>query len=99
LSCYETARAQSNYSNSGAVKNTDQSKNMLGDGYTAGDVDLFYREPRMKERKLLYGVPLEERGGRKIPPSGIDWCNFTDGDRGLLFVSSIFHDDGGLTFL
>ena len=53
----------------------------------------------MKERKLLYGVPLDERGGKQVPPSGIDWCNFTDGDKGLVFVSSIFHDDGGLTYL
>src|SRR5256712_12536729 len=53
----------------------------------------------MKERKRLYGIPLAERDGRTVPPSGIEWCNFVDNDKGLLFVSSIFHDDGGLTYL
>ena len=94
-----TSLGRSLYGNRCLGVNSDHSKIILADGYTAGDVVLFYREPGMKERKLLYGTPLEERGGRKIPPSGIDWCNFTNGDRGLLFVSSIFHDDGGLTYL
>jgi len=79
--------------------NSDHSKVILGDGYTAGDVVLFYWEEGMKERKLLYGIPLAERSGRTIPPSGIDWCNFVDNDNGLLFVSTIFHDSGGLTYL
>src|SRR3989442_9482882 len=94
-----TSLGRSLYGNRCIGVNSDHSKIILADGYTAGDVVLFYWERGMKERKLLYGVPLEERAGRAIPPSGIDWCNFTDGDRGLLFVSSIFHDDGGLTYL
>src|SRR5207249_2644273 len=72
---------------------------VLGDGYNAGDVVLYHWEEGMKERKLLYGIPLAERDGKTVSPSGIDWCNFVDDDKGLLFVSSIFHDDGGLTYL
>jgi len=79
--------------------NADHSKVILAEGYTAGDMVLFYWEPGMKERKILYGTPLSERKGQTVPPSGIDWCNFTEENRGLLFVSSIFHDTGGLTYL
>ncbi len=94
-----TSLGRSMYGNRCIGVNSDHSKVILGDGYTAGDVVLFYWEEGMKERKLLYGIPLAERNGRQVPPSGIDWCNFTDNDKGLLFVSSIFHDDGGLTYL
>ena len=94
-----TSLGKSLYGNRCIGVNADHSKVILAEGYTPGDIVLFYWEEGMKERKLLYGTPLFERGGRTVPPSGIDWCNFTNEDKGLLFVSSIFHDDGGLTFL
>ncbi len=94
-----TSLGRSLYGNRCIGVNSDHSKVILGDGYTAGDVVLYHWEEGMKERKLLYGIPLAERGGKTVSPSGIDWCNFVDDDKGLLFVSSIFHDDGGLTYL
>ncbi len=78
---------------------SDHSTVILADNYTAGDVVLYYRKPGMTERRLLYGVPLEQREGKQIPPSGIGWCSFVDNDKGLLFASTIFHDSGGLTYL
>jgi hypothetical protein len=94
-----TSLGRSLYGNRCIGVNSDHSKVILADGYTAGDVVLFYWQDGMKERKLLYGAPLTERGGRTVPPSGINWCNFVDDDNGLLFVSSIFRDDGSLTYL
>jgi esterase/lipase len=79
--------------------NSDHSKVILADGYTAGDVVLFYWETGQKDRKQLYGTSLNERNGKQVAASGIDWCSFTQKDEGLLFVSAIFHDTGGLTFL
>ncbi len=78
---------------------SDHSTVILADQYTAGDVILFYRTPSMTERKLLYGVPLEQRKGQQVPLTGIGWCNFVDNDKGLFFTSTIFHDAGGLTYL
>jgi esterase/lipase len=94
-----TSLGRSLYGNRCNGVNSDHSKVILAEGYTAGDVVLFYWQEGMKERKLLYGIPLADRSGKTVPPSGIDWCNFVDDDKGLLFVSTIFHDDGGLTYL
>ncbi len=94
-----TSLGRSLYGNRCIGVNSDHSKVILADGYTAGDIVLYYWENGMKERKLLYGVPLQERGGRHVPSSGIGWCNFTSGDKGLLFVSTLFHDDVGVTYL
>ncbi len=77
----------------------DHSMVILADGYTAGDNVLYYWKPGMKQRELLYGIPLEKREGRQVPPSGIGWCSFVNGNRGLVFRSNLFHDNGGLTYL
>lgn len=94
-----TSLGSSIYGNFCNGVSSDQSTVILGDQYTAGDVVLYYRKPDMTGRKLLYGVPLEERKDQKVPPTGIGWCNFVDSDKGLIFTSTIFHDAGGLTYL
>src|SRR3989441_343071 len=48
---------------------------------------------------LLPGVPLDQRDGKQVPLTGIGWCSFVDNNEGLFFESTIFHDDGGLTYL
>ena len=78
---------------------SDHSTVILADSYTAGDIVLYYRKPGMMERKLLYGIPLDQREGKQVPPNGIGWCSFVDNDKGLFFTSTIFHDNGGLTYL
>ncbi len=94
-----TSFGKSLYGNRCIGVNSNHTKVVLADGYTAGDVVLYRWETGMKERKLLHGSPLQERHGEQIPPSGIGWCNFTPDDRGILFVSNIHHDAGGLTYL
>jgi len=79
--------------------NADHTKVILSDSYTAADVVLYMWQPGWPERKLLYGVPLQERGDRKVEPSGIGTCGFVDNDMGLLFRSNLFRDEGSLTYL
>src|ERR1700756_1195403 len=87
------------YGNAANGVSSDHSTVILADGYTAGDVVLYYWKEGMATRKLLYGIPLDLRDGKQVPFTGIGWCNFVDNDKGLLFESTIFHDDGGLTYL
>ncbi len=79
--------------------NADHTKVILSDSYTAADVVLYMWQTGWPERKLLYGVPLQERGDRKVEPSGIGTCGFVDNDNGLLFRSNLFRDEGSLTYL
>lgn len=94
-----TSLGKSPYGNWCAGVNSGHSMVILADSYTAGDVVLYYWTDGMKEREFLYGVPLEKREGKQVAPTGIGRCNFTPGDKELLFRSNIFRDDGSLTYL
>ncbi|HET7404523.1 MAG TPA: prolyl oligopeptidase family serine peptidase [Candidatus Bathyarchaeia archaeon] len=87
------------YGNTCNGVNSDHSRVILADGYSAGDVVLYQWRTGWNERKLLYGVPLDQRGGKPVPFTGIGWCTFVNNDQGLLFASTIFHDEGGITYL
>lgn len=87
------------YGNAANGVSSDHSQVILADGYTAGDVVLYYWKEGMASRKLLYGIPLDQRDGKQVPPTGIGWCSFVDNDKALFFESTIFHDNGGLTYL
>src|SRR2546425_1229373 len=87
------------YGNACNGVSSDHSTVILADGYTAGDVVLYYWKEGMTTRKLLYGVPLDQRDGEQVPLTGIGWCSFVDNNKGLFFESTIFHDNGGLTYL
>src|SRR2546429_6407526 len=87
------------YGNACNGVSSDHSTVILADGYTAGDVVLYYWKEGMTTRKLLYGVPLDQRDGKQVPLTGIGWCSFVDNNKGLFFESTIFHDIGGLTYL
>jgi esterase/lipase len=87
------------YGNACNGVNADHSTVILADGYSAGDIVLYIWKQDMPERKLLYGIPLDQREGKTVPASGIGWCNFIDKDKALLFTSTIFHDNAGLTYL
>ncbi len=78
---------------------SDHSTVILQDQYLAGDNVLYIWREGWNARKLLYGIPLDQREGKEVPLPGIGWCSFVDNDRGLLFDSTIFHDDSGLTYL
>ncbi len=94
-----TSLGRSLYGNYCNGVSSDHSTIILADGYTAGDIVLYYWKPGMKERELLYGVPLEQREGKEVQPSGIERCSFVNDDKGLVFRSNLFHDTGGLTYL
>src|SRR5437016_87317 len=87
------------YGNACNGVSSDHSTVILADGYTARDVVLYYWHEGMTTRRLLYGVPLDQRDGKQVPLTGIGWCSFVDDDKGLFFESTIFHDNGGLTYL
>jgi pimeloyl-ACP methyl ester carboxylesterase len=80
--------------------NKDHSKLMIIDGYTAGDNVLYLWEKATKQRKLVYGVPIENRKPDQVVPlNAIDPINFVNQDRGLLFTSAIFEDTFGFGYL
>src|SRR2546422_80803 len=87
------------YGNACNGVSSDHSTVILADGYTAGDIVLYYWKEGMATRKLLFGVPLDQRDGKQVPLTGIGWCSFVDSNKALFFESTIFHDNGGLTCL
>jgi pimeloyl-ACP methyl ester carboxylesterase len=95
-----TDLGRSLYSNWYMGHNDDYSKIILVDGYTAGDEAVYLWERETGERRLLFGVPLEERKeGEAVPLNSIGNCYFTPGDKGLLFYTSLFDDKYGLGYL
>lgn len=80
--------------------NADHTKVILVDGYSEGDHTLYEWQADWPERKLLYGTPLEERcDQQEVPLNSINNIFFTPGDRGLLFITSLFVDSYGLGYL
>jgi pimeloyl-ACP methyl ester carboxylesterase len=94
-----TSLGTSIYGNAFNGVNADHTKVILTDGYTAADNVLYIWQLGWSERKLLYGIPLEQRGDRKIEPSGIGTCDFVNNDNALLFRSNLFKDEGSLTYM
>lgn len=77
----------------------DHARAVLIDGYTAGDNVLYLWRKGAGERTLLHGKPLEaRREGEVVPPNGISGCNFV-GDRGVLCMTFLFEDTGGLGWI
>lgn len=80
--------------------NKDHSMLTIIDGYTAGDNVLFLWDKEGKKRKLLYGVPLEDRKSDQVVPlNAIKATHFINRDRGVLVISAIFEDTYGPGYL
>jgi pimeloyl-ACP methyl ester carboxylesterase len=80
--------------------NADHTNVILVDGYAEGDHTLYQWRAGYPSSKLLYGVPLEERRDQQqVPLNSIKNIFFTPGDRGLLFITSLFVDTYGLGYL
>jgi dipeptidyl aminopeptidase/acylaminoacyl peptidase len=78
----------------------DHGRVLLGDGYTPGDTVLYERDPATGERRMLWGVALEDRErGSEHPPSGFRAAAFTPSGEGLLLVTSLFDDGYGPAYL
>jgi pimeloyl-ACP methyl ester carboxylesterase len=74
----------------------DHSQAILGDGYTAGDIILYERDPETGERTMLWGTPLEERvEGEEYPLLGLQSAHVTESEQGLLLGTSLFDDTYG----
>ncbi len=80
--------------------NDDWTKLVLEDTYTLGDESVYLWERETGRRRLLYGIPLDQRReGETVTLNSIRDCSFTDGDRALVCVSSLFENTYGLTYL
>jgi hypothetical protein len=80
--------------------NADHSRVIMKDVYSQGDCSLYEWQAGSTSRKLLYGVPLEQRtAGQGAQMNSIDHIFFTPGDPGLLFITSLFVDTYGLGYL
>src|SRR6266702_4762975 len=80
--------------------NADHTRVIMKDGYSEGDNALYQWLAGWPERKLLYGVPLEQRAAwQDVLPNSISNIFFTPDDMGLLFITSLFVDSYGLGYL
>ena len=74
----------------------DHSRAVLGDGYTAGDIVLYERDPDTGEQTMLWGTLLEEREeGAEHPLLGLQSAHVTESQQGLLIGTSLFDDAYG----
>jgi pimeloyl-ACP methyl ester carboxylesterase len=80
--------------------NADHTRLIMKDRYSEGDITLYQWQAGWPDRKLLYGVPLEDRvEGQVVPLNSINNIFFTEDDLGLLFTTSLFADSYGLGYL
>lgn len=95
-----TSLGKSIYGNFYNGANPSHSTVILADGYTAGDNVLYILPKSAKERRLLYGTPIDKRTeGQQVKLTGTGTCNFTQDEKGLLLKSTIFKNEGSATYL
>ena len=82
------------------IAHSDDFKNVLIDEqYTFGDSVYYLWRADEGKHKLLLGTPLEQRTeGETTPPNGLGRAHLTP-DGGLLFISALYDDHYGLTYL
>jgi len=74
----------------------DHGRVVLADGYTAGDIVLYERDPATGDQAMVWGTALDDRAeGTEYPLSGFSSAYFTESERGLLVVTCLFDDAGG----
>jgi pimeloyl-ACP methyl ester carboxylesterase len=94
-----TSLGKSIYGNYFNGVNKNHSIVILADGYTAGDEVLYIWKKETPERQLIYGIPIEKRTqGQQIKLPGFGTCNFTPSEKGLLFRSNLFKDEGSPSY-
>jgi len=78
---------------------SDHGRVVLADQYLVGDVVL-YEPDGNGGKRALYGTPLEEREeGAEYPPTGFGSMHVTAADTGILLITTLFDDSGGVAFL
>lgn len=91
---------KSKYGNAPMGHTPDHRTVILADSYTANDDVLFIWRQRQTERQVLFGTPLEQRkDGVTYPLLGVGRCYFTSDSRGLVFMTTIHSDTGGVGYL
>ncbi len=73
---------------------------ILSDSYTSGDIVLYIWREGAAERKLFFGVPLENRTkGQEAKLLACGTCNFTPDGKGILFRTCWYRDEGSVGYL
>lgn len=71
----------------------DHDQVIIFDGYTVGDNVLYLKERGVEGKKVIHGIPLEERQpGQQVPLEGINTANYSPSEKGLLTVCAVFDD-------
>ncbi|HET8683002.1 MAG TPA: alpha/beta fold hydrolase [Micromonosporaceae bacterium] len=90
----------SRYGNVPRGHSADRSRYLLIDQYSPNDTTLWLWERDAGERRLLHGVPLDERrDGHPAPLTGFDHGWFVDDEQSILVETTWFDDLGGLGWL
>lgn len=88
------------YGNVPRGHNADRSRYLLIDEYAPNDSTLWLWERETGRRRLLHGVPLDQRqAGQQVPLTGFDQGWFVDDERSVLVETTRFDDLGGLGWL
>jgi dienelactone hydrolase len=91
-----TMLAKSKYGTFPTGHDQDRSRYLLVDGYTTGDDTLWIWERQHGERRLLHGIPLEDRSeGDPVRLTGFNMGWFVD-ESTVVVETSLFDDLGGL---
>jgi pimeloyl-ACP methyl ester carboxylesterase len=90
----------SRYGNLPVGHNSDRSRYLLIDQYSANDGTLWLWERDTGQRRLLYGTPLDQRqDGQEAPLTGFGYGWFVDDEQSILIETTCFDDLGGLALL
>lgn len=94
-----TSLGTSLHGNFAVAHNEEFSTIVLADQYTFGDVVWYLWRKGEGERRLLLGVPLDQRAeGQVVQPNGLGAAELIEGE-GVLFISALFSDRYGLTYI
>jgi dienelactone hydrolase len=95
-----TSLGSSRYLNLPVGHDAARTRYLLIDNYTPNDTTLWLWERATGQRRLLQGLPLEQRGtGQQVPLTGFGDGWFVDGEQSVLVETTLFDDLGGLGWL
>lgn len=91
---------RSAYGGFASGSNKDNSKALIIEGYTPGDHVLYLWEQSEGEARLLHGRPLKDRQpDEEVPLTSFGMAGYTESERGILLVTSLFDDAYGLGYI
>jgi dienelactone hydrolase len=90
----------SRHGNAPAGHSGDRGRYLLIEQYSWNDTTLWLWERDTGSRRLLHGVPLDQRKvGQDVPPNGFGHAWFVDDDQSVLVETTLFNDLGGFAWL